>query len=444
MLLYFIRILARAFPRRADIKIDARRIVRPIFYNWQSLAQGGEEKGVRMLENVVPQLKELGLKHLRIDHTYDFYDVVSRAGGGSLNFNWDKLDATICDIYATGAKPFLVLGYMPPDLSSDGSVIGAPKNWNEWSLVVQKTIERYSGRSTTLCNGAVSGDLLRDVYYEVWNEPDLETFGKWSIYGGAKDYKTLYFYSSKGATRAQNVYDFALGGPATTAAYRNWMVKFMDYVLANNLRLDFISWHHYTKNPDEFLDDAQRINSWLPEARYGIYKKIMTEYGYDSNPNPVADTNVGAAYTIAAVRNIMNQEIVQAFAFEAKDGPNPSWGILTHDGNKKPRYYAHKLLNILERYQLQVTGEGTFVRAIASYKPGKIAVVLVNYDDANQNTENVPIAFTGLTPGRYKVTTTYLDSTEPIIENIQIIGSEYQRKIIMPPNTVRSFELLEE
>jgi len=180
------KFFSKAAPIKANITVDVKKIIGPLPSNWKALAQGGEEQGVRMLVNVVPQISALSPRYIRIDHIYDFYDVVSRDSQGNLLFNWDKLDATVCDIYRTGAKPFFSLGYMPYALSSDGSLISAPKNWEEWALLVQRTIERYSGKSTRLC-GQVTGDLLKDIYYEVWNEPDHETFGKWSLYGGNKD-----------------------------------------------------------------------------------------------------------------------------------------------------------------------------------------------------------------------------------------------------------------
>src|SRR3989339_2204866 len=76
---------------------------------WRNLAQGGEETNVRMLAAVLPQVKALGASYIRIDHVFDGYNVVSRDGGGTLQFNWTSLDATINDILAAGAKPYIAL-----------------------------------------------------------------------------------------------------------------------------------------------------------------------------------------------------------------------------------------------------------------------------------------------------------------------------------------------
>ncbi len=443
VILLGVQYLSRAFPAKANLVVNTRKIVGPLYYNWQAIAQGGEEQGVRMLQNVTPQLRELKPRYIRLDHVYDYYNMISRDDAGRLTLNFAQLDQTVCDIYTAGAKPFFALGYMPSTLSGDNSLVGRPTNWNDWSFVVQKTIEHYSGTNTILCGGTVRGPQLADVYYEVWNEPDL--FGKWSLYGGDKDYKTLYYYSAVGAQNAKNTQLFALGGPGITAAYKNWFQVFLTWVAQNNVRIDFISWHHYTKNPDDYIDDVQNIDSWVPQADYGRFSalpKMITEWGYDSEPNAIADTNVGAAFTIASVRNLIDNKIKLAFSFEAKDGPTPRWGILTHDGQKKPRFEALKFMNLLDGYRLQIDGEGTFVRAIGSVTPSKITVIVVNYDKDGRNTELVPVTFTNLTSGTYDMTITYLGGIQSRLNDIPVTESTLQRNVLMQSNSIASIELI--
>jgi len=439
------RYFSKATPVKANIVIDTTKTLGPFPDRWKALAQGGEEKG-RMLGNVVSQIAGLYPRYIRLDHIYDYYDVISRNNKGSLVFNWNKLDETVCDIYHAGAKPFFSLGYMPPVISSDGSLISEPKDWNEWSTVVQKTIEHYSGKDNRLC-GQITGFWKTDVYYEVWNEPDLETFGKWSLYGGSKDYKLLYSYSVLGAQNAKRVYPFKLGGPATTALYQNWIQVFLDYVNANNLRLDFLSWHHYSKKTDDYTDDMINLNSYLTPEKYRKYQRlprIISEWGYDSEPNPIADTDIGAAYTIASIHNFIDYGFEMAFLFEIKDGPSPRWGILSYNGIEKPRYSSLKLLNLLEGKKLLVNGEGIYIDALASTSPEKTTVVLVNYDENNKNTELVPVTLTNLNPGKYTITMYYLGGNPISIPNIQVTNRKLRRDILMKPNTVIAFELTKE
>jgi len=429
---------SKAAPTKANIVVDTRSIAGPIFTNWKALAQGGEEKGVRMLENAVPDIAGLFPRYIRLDHIYDFYDVTKRNKNNQLVFDWSKLDTTVCDIYHSGARPFFVLGYMPPDISKDGSLISVPNNWTDWSLIVQRTIERYSGKDMRLC-GSVTGEWFTDIYYEVWNEPDLETFGQWSLYNDEKNYLTLYLNTVKGASVAQNVNHFFLGGPATTALYKNWTLLFLDYIIDNNLRLDFISWHHYTKNPDDYLDDVNKLNTWLGTdqkyEKYRLTQKIISEWGYDSDPNPIADTEISAAHTITSIINLLTQQVKLAFAFEIKDGSAPRWGILTNNLQRKPRYHALKMLNNLGDKRLVLTGEGTYVRGISSFKNGIINLILTNYDQKNTNTELVPVKFTGLDNGEYEFKMIGLRGD---LMNFPIMVNEgtLNKEILMLPNSV--------
>jgi len=448
-LFFSFQYFSRAAKTPARIVVDASKTSGPFPDRWKALAQGGEEAGVRMLEPVVPELAELYPRFIRIDHIYDFYDVVSRNSSGKIIFNFDKLDQTVCDIYHTGAKPFFSLGYMPSIMSEDGSLIGKPKNWEEWSLLVQKTVERYSGKKTVLPCGSIPDFLRNDLHYEVWNEPDLESFGKWKYQSGGKSYSDLYFYSVRGINRASDVFSNKVGGPVTTALYKNWIQRFLDYVIANNLRIDFISWHHYSKKTNDYTRDVINLNKWLGESpkydRFENLPRIISEWGYDSEKNPIADTAVGAAHTLASIRNFITADIEAAFLFEAKDGPVLSWGILTGDGQKKPRYHALKILNVLEGEQIFVEGEGTHVTALSSKNGLEINLVLTNYDEQGKNFEAVPVVFKNLTGEKYDLIKTSLEGRKETSLNLVPFNGEIrlekEKSIIMNPNSIVSLEL---
>ena len=445
---YSFQYFSRASAVKANIVVDINKVSGPFPDRWKALAQGGEEAGVRMLANVVSKVSGLYPKYIRLDHIYDFYDVVNRNPSGNLDFDFSKLDETVCDIYHTGAKPFFSLGYMPPTMSDDGSLIGKPKNWNEWSFLVQKTVERYSSKDSVLPCGALEDFWKTDIYYEVWNEPDLESFGKWK-YTGEKSYSDLYFYSVKGASHAQNILPYKIGGPVTTALYKNWIQKFLDYIIANNLRIDFLSWHHYSKKTNDYTQDIININKWLGEDpkydRYENLPKIISEWGYDSEKNPIADTDVGAAHTVASLRNLISARLEQSFLFEIKDGPSLSWGILTYEGKEKPRYKALKMLNALDGNQLVVDGEGSNVSAIASINDVNIVLILTNYDETGRNYEAVPVTFKNLENVNYKLTKTFLNGLSDTSLNLTPINGELRltgdKALILPANMIVSLEL---
>lgn len=418
----------------ANIMVDTKEVLSPMPRPWQALAQGGEDEK-RMLKPAVSQLRELSPRFIRIDHILNRYGLVSRQKDGKLTFNFSTLDKTVNDILSIGALPFFSLSYMPESISTDGSPTSSPEKWEEWSLVVEKVVEHYSGKDKR---------NLPNVYYEIWNEPDL--FGKWKI-SGEPNYLSLYYYALLGAKRAKNTNQFLIGGPATTTPYPNWIKGFLKQASDNNLRVDFLSWHRYSSNPRVFLEDIQLVDSILSSfPKFSSLPKIITEFGFDSENNPAHDNNLSAAHLVAVIRQVLGK-VDLIFAFEARDGQSPSgkdfwgrWGILTHKGRKKPRFFALSFLNRMGRHQLKVWGEGTWVKAIASRELNKIGVLLVNFDPQNTHSEAVPITFLNLEKGIYTLTQDNL-SGETFRTSEVVTKGTLKKKVFLSPNKIVFLEL---
>jgi hypothetical protein len=316
------RFLTRAKGEPANLIVDTQSLIGPLSRPWRNLAQGGETADwqITPLES---QLAALNPEYVRIDHVYDFYVNVSGTSG-SLTFDWSKLDSLLRQIQALGAKPFISLSYMPPAIST-GDITDIPQNWSDWSLVVQRTVEHISGSA---------GLNLADVYYEVWNEPDL--FGQWKTYG-AKNYLTLYQSAALGAARATNIRPFKLGGPATTAFYPNWASNLFKFVIDNNLRLDFFSWHRYSADITTYLEDVGGLSLVLERyPQFFNIEKIITEAGHNSRNDPGFDTGYAAAHTLSLSRSLTGL-VDRIFTFEIQDGKDPAgqalwgrWGLFTH------------------------------------------------------------------------------------------------------------------
>lgn len=251
--LYYLEKVTRFFSKareiEANIIIDPSINQGPSFPVWQALAQGGE--GKYPFNDILSEITSLKPKYIRIDHIYDFYNVVQKENN-QLKFSWGELDKLVDQILATGALPFFSLSYMPPAIAKNGEITNPPENWQDWTAVIKETIQHYSGKDQKNLSG---------VIYEVWNEPDL--FGGWRI-GGEKDYQLLYKYAALGAIQVQNTNPFKFGGPAITAPYKNWVDGFLDFTKKNNLRIDFYSWHRYSLQPEKFLEDINKIANLEP------------------------------------------------------------------------------------------------------------------------------------------------------------------------------------
>ncbi len=390
-----VRYIGRATGVPANINVDAEGFIGPMPHPWRNLAQGGEEKD-RMLDDITAEISNLKTEYVRVDHIYDQYDVV-HSDSGQLTYDWSKLDLFLGDITRSGAKPFIALSYMPPAISR-GDIVDLPRSWDDWQAVVQATVQHVSGRN---------GLNISDVYYEVWNEPDL--FGGWKTYG-EKNYLTLYSYAARGAQSAGNVNAFKFGGPATTALYLNWVNNFLNFARINNLPVDFVSWHRYDTNLDVFEKDAASIRSWIEShPEFADIEYMITEWGHDPKNNPGYDTTFEAAFTMAGSA-VMAGPIDKAFVFEIKDGPGPEqywgrWGLLTHEkwGKpvEKPRYRALQLLNTLGGQRISVGGQGSWVKGLGAWNNNQLQTLLINYDPAGKHVENVPVTFVNLPSGNF-------------------------------------------
>lgn len=422
----------------ANIKVDTLGFMGVLPRPWQMLAEGGESPEYRFFP-VTGKLRALKPQYVRLDHIYDFYDVVAHNPNGSLKFSWTKLDLIINDITSAGAIPFISLSYMPPVISS-GGLTDPPLNWADWSTVIQNTIEHFSGRSNL---------NLANVYYEVWNEPDL--FGQWKTYG-PKNYFTLYESAAKGALAAKDVNAFKFGGPATTKLYDNWVTRFVDFTVKNNLRFDFFSWHRYSLEPDDFLQDYDRYDQLMRAYPNLILQvePLISEWGPTSEVNPDYDSMASAAHTTAVLSTLI-PKINKLFLFEFQDGKDPGgqeywgkWGLLTHQdfgSHEKPRYQALLLLNRLGDKRLSLVGNGDWVKGLAAQKAdGTTQVLITNYDPLNAHVETVPLTFLRLQPGTYVLTQEFMN--RPVQSFTYVTQtSNLSHSITLPPNDIVYLEL---
>jgi len=426
---------AGASGEEANIFIDTQAILGPMPRPWRNLAQGGEDHNWNM-KPIVPKIAALHPEYIRIDHLYDFFDIVSRENG-QLQFNWSKIDVLVTDILATGAKPFFSLSYTPAALN-DGNIIEPPSNYGEYQLVIQRTVEHFSKELA-----------IEHVIYEVWNEPDL--FGGWKVYGN-KNYLSLYAAAARGAQAAalRGALPFKIGGPATTALYKNWVDSLLTFATEQGLRLDFISWHRYDRELSVYEKDFANVSEWIGAfPQYAELELYITEWGHDPKNDVGYDGMYAAAHTAAGAL-AMTGKIQRMFVFEVQDGKDPAgqmfwgrWGLLAHQdaGNKeKSRYYALKFIDQIADQRLQIQGTGSWVKGIAAKNGNTVEVILTNFDPLSRHTETVPLTFTNLENQNFIYKQTSLDNISRS-EEIATTEAELRVNVPMTANSILKITL---
>jgi hypothetical protein len=379
------------------------------------------------LSPVASRVKALSPRIIRIDHIFDNYGVVS-GSSGNLSFDWSRLDELVDTIRSTGARPMLVLSYMPPAIARDGNVINPPNNWDDWATVVQKTIEHYSGKGEKNLSG---------VLYECWNEPELAQFGGWKL-SGDKNYLTLYKYCSTGAGNAKTVNGFSLGGPATANLNKAWILSTLGAG-----RVNFLSWHTYQHNPKKFDEDQRNVVSWLlPYPNAVLIPKFITEFGPTGDKSTLYASSYAAAHAAAVIRQLISGGPTYLFSFQLRDtaGGGTDWGLLTAEGSPKPRYWVYNFIDGMAGDRLALTGEGTWVTALATTKNSIIRVLLINFDFNGSHTENVPVTFINLDDGSYTWREHFLFGRD-VTFNETVTGGKLEKQILMPAQTVAILEI---
>ncbi|KKS98235.1 MAG: hypothetical protein UV73_C0003G0177 [Candidatus Gottesmanbacteria bacterium GW2011_GWA2_43_14] len=393
-------LIGRAASVPANIAIDVKNTDGDIKNSWANFAQGGEEPPP-MFDNVTGLMKPLSPRYIRIDHIYDRYRVVKKTAQG-LVFDFTLLDETVDRILEMGAKPFFSLSYMPAEFTATGSVIDKPSDWLLWENLVKETVLHYSGKDFR---------NLAGVYYEVWNEPELPGFGKFTP-AGSKSYADLYISAARGAAAVSGANPFYFGGPAVGSYYPKWIEAMAKIASEGKARLDFYSFHRYHQDPLVFRRDLEKTREILSlYPNLSSLPLVISEWGIDSEKNEMSQGNKAAAHAAAVVAQLGNRAEA-VFNFEVKDGPPPDggkWGLITHEKSTNPlevksRYRVFMTLSRISGRKLKIAGEGTFVKAMAAKKDnGDIGILLVNYDLAEKNLENVPVILSGLEPGYYRL-----------------------------------------
>jgi len=211
-----------------------------------------------------------------------------------------------------------------------------------------------------------------------------------------------------GARQAKTKYNFKIGGPAIPEMDPVWIKLLFDFCLANNLELDFISWHRYSFDPDDFVKDVYEVNVLLTDPKYQRFQKvekIITEWGPNSYKDIAYSNMVAASNTVAVMRRLLDK-IKFAFAFEIKDGPgqgNYGWGLLSYSAKPKPRYRLFNWLADFQGQRLEVLGEGSNVMGFAVKEGRQVRLLLTNYNPYQPRDESFQAAFASLTGGRYRL-----------------------------------------
>ena len=205
------------------------------------------------------------------------------------NYDFVFTDHYLDAIRRAGTEVFFRLGQTIEHGPKKYGVL-PPKDFAKWARVCEHIVRHYNegwgwglDKAPTTKN-IVFSNQFNIVYWEIWNEPDLDPCEDVSMnvsprcWGGTvTNFFELYETAAKHLKgRFPNL---KIGGPAL-AWNESWAARFLRYCADRKAPLDFFSWHVYSREPESISAKAKRIRKLMDENGFVGVESILNEWNY--------------------------------------------------------------------------------------------------------------------------------------------------------------------
>ncbi len=386
--------------------IDVKASGKEFTHHWSvGTCAGRANEGLRT--SWVEQLRrvhdECGFQYLRMHGLFDDdMCVYFEDRNGNPIYNWQYIDEVYDRMLEIGVRPFVELSFFPELIAKENSL---RQMWYrncisfdtaklpKWKALVQAFTQHVVDRYGL--------EEVKQWYFEVWNEPNLNMTPKAGFFEGTKsDYFALYKASAEAVKAVSS--ELRVGGPATSnfiADRRHdgevldntksvfypqdeinkqqwkgiWIEEFLEYCSKNGLPVDFISTHAYPtdyaldpvsgrgKDAVRYVhslhDDLAWLRNTIAKSKYPQAEIHITEWSTSPNSRDNMHDNLPpAAYIVKAnLENLGMANSVMYWTFtdifeEKGGGQRPfhgGFGMLTFQGWAKPSFHAYRMLHQL-------------------------------------------------------------------------------------------------
>ena len=424
---------AKAPARRVRLDLATAKAPVDRFFD---LSIGSDYPGTLIRDDSQAQLQtavdELGFRYIRFHGI--FHDVLGTVKnvGGKIVYDWTGVDRLYDQLKARRLRPFVELGFTPDALkTSENSIFWWKGNTSHprldaWTELVAAFVQHIRQR--------YGADEVRQWFFEVWNEPNLDGF--WE-----KADKQAYLDLYTATAKTIKAIDPALrvGGPATAGAA--WVPEFLDHCKKTGAAVDFVATHTYgvdggfldengkddtklSEKPDAITGDVLRVRREIEASNFPGIPLYFTEWSTSYTPRDlVHDSYVSAPYILSKLKAV--QGAVQGMSYwtytDLFEEPGPptvafhgGFGLMTMDGIRKPAWFAYKYLNAVRGQAIPSADNQVW----AAVDDGSVAALVWDFQQPHQPVSNrsfygrivpngpaapVAVSLAGLKPGRYRL-----------------------------------------
>jgi len=400
-----------------NLSIDAKSDQGPLELWRHTLGHGGVNSNP-LSPRVIEGSKALHPRLIRI-FIQEFFNIYPDHG----KYDWAKLDAYMDSFAATGAKVVAAITIKPKVLYPQiDQKIWRPNSVEEWQQVVAALVKRYS----------IDKPIV--TYWEIGNETDIgENGGCPFLITDPADYVQFYKMTIKPILKTFP--DAKIGGTAVANAGGQYLPQFIDHCLKEKLRVDFISWHLYSDDPDAHARLVTKYKKLLEPFGQKRPEMLVTEWSKNFDPISVQELAMDprrAAIIASSIIAMADAGLDWSFYYHLADQhvrlyefrpffANPDimyhhWNEVPHRfglfgvaGEVRPQYFVYQMLNRMATTRLKATSDVKDIRLLASRDANTISILAANFSMQESSDQLAKIRLINLNPGPIKLTVYRID-----------------------------------
>ena len=307
------------------------------------------------------------------------------------NYDFACTDESILATLEAGTKTFFRLGQTIEHQIKKHNTL-PPKDFKKWVKICENIIRHYT-------EGWGEGFKLDMPYWEIWNEPDLDSDDSTNkrCWGGTK--KQFFDFYEICAKHLKKCFPhLKIGGPAL-AFDLDFANEFLCEMQKREVPIDFFSWHIYCTEPKKVMDKAKYIRELLNKYGYINAESILNEWNY------IKGWTDEYIYSLETIHGIKGAIFIMSVIIESQKNPidmlmyydtrlsafNGVFDFYTYQPLKG--YYPFKWYGEFYDYDYEVRSNDKIddiYTLCGINKEGKIIAIIAYYSDDN-NKENKTI-----------------------------------------------------
>jgi len=336
------------------------------------------------------------------EHTVDVWSIFPNPDA-DVN-NPDSYDFQLTDEYTktileAGTKVFYRLGNKIEHWSKKYGTL-PPKDFKKWAEICEHIIMHYN-------EGWADGYNWNIEYWEIWNEPDLDSDDSdhkrcWG--GTAAEFYELYCIAHK---HLKSCFPhLKIGGPACAGLKKEWLEGFFSKLNENGIVPDFFSWHVYGAKVEKVQEKIRRARELLDSHGFESTESILNEWNYVKGWKDEewiyslkTEKNLkGAAFIAATMCMAQYEKLDNLMFYDARPGGMNSLFSTDFVFERLKGYYPFYMFNQIYKLDnaVEIERESDDVWAVAA--KGDEQNVMLSYfqDDDNAPEKTVKVEFTNV------------------------------------------------